>query len=121
MAKSTTSTTVEARCACGCSKPVNVGSNFLQGHDQRLRGQLRRDEPQKPVTRAFLKANPSFLSGHTKKAAKPAVKLVSAKKAVAPAAKGKAAPVRGTRAAIAEKGRRTVPSVTLEDEVEDEE
>lgn len=29
-------------CACGCGAAVAVGSNFKQGHDARLKGQLLR-------------------------------------------------------------------------------
>lgn len=58
MAKSAKSTKKAAKvlpfCACGCGKRTK-GGTFLQGHDQRLRGMLKRGETLKAATLAFLK------------------------------------------------------------------
>lgn len=40
-------------CACGCGRRT-AGGNFKMGHDQRLRGMLKRGESIKTVTRSFI-------------------------------------------------------------------
>lgn len=96
MAKSAKSTKKAAKvlpfCACGCGKRTK-GGTFLQGHDQRLRGMLKRGESLKAATLAFLKEQNKTSEWMKLRLAGPATK--KAKKAVKP----KAAKVRKPRAA----------------------
>lgn len=98
--KSTKSAKVMPFCACSCGKRTG-GGTFLQGHDQRLRGMLKRGESLKAATLAFLKeqnktsewmklrlAGPAKLKA--KKTAKPKTRRPRAVKAeaVAPVQEG---------------------------------
>jgi len=49
-------------CACGCGAKTS-GSDFRMGHDQRLRGLIKRGETLKPESVAFLatrKSDPHY-------------------------------------------------------------
>lgn len=86
--KATRSTAKAAReprpCACGCGKQTS-GSDFRMGHDQKLRGQIRRGETLRPESKAFLaahKSDPHYAPAKAAKASKPSKPVKSVTPAV---------------------------------------